>query len=254
MDFFEVLAVVLVGLCVGSFVTMASYRLPLGQDIVRKPSHCPKCNAKLRALDLFPLLSWLFSRGRCRYCGVGVSVRYPLTELATAAAFLLVYSRYGISPHAVVLMLMATVLLIMIVADFECYIIPDSVHVALLPLGFVYHYLRVSDAGDVIGGLIAGLSLGLFLHYGYHYLRKRHGLGFGDVKFLAVAGFWLGLAPLVPFLFYSGIFGVLTGVVWRLLRRGALFPFGPALAASLFMCVVYPEIPAEFWGMYDFMK
>jgi Flp pilus assembly protein protease CpaA len=151
-------------------------------------------------------------------------------------------------------MLLAVVLLIMIVADLEHYIIPDSVHVVLLPLGFAYHYFHVSKPSEVLGGLGLGLALGLSLHYGYFYLRKKHGLGFGDVKFLAVAGFWLGMAPIVPFLFYAGLFGVFTGILWRTLNRGAVFPFGPALAVSLFMCIAYPEIPAQFWGLYSFMK
>jgi prepilin signal peptidase PulO-like enzyme (type II secretory pathway) len=254
MEYMWLAVVTVFGLCFGSFVTMASYRLPREQGIVRKPSCCTSCGQKLGVLDLFPVFSWLFARGRCRHCGAGVSVRYPLTELVTACAFLLVYSRYGISLHAGVLMLLAVALLVMIVADLEHYIIPDMVHLVLLPLGFIYHYLKVSDASEVLGGLAAGLVLGLALHYGYYYLRKRHGLGFGDVKFLAVAGFWLGLTPLVPFLFYAGMFGVATGLLWRLIRRGTVFPFGPALALSLFMCVVYPEIPAQFWGMYDFMK
>ena len=114
--------------------------------------------------------------------------------------------------------------------------------------------MRVSDAGQVVGGLVAGLTLGLALHYGYRHLRKMEGLGFGDVKFLAVAGLWLGLQSIVPFLFFSGLLGVGTGMLWRLLGRGAVFPFGPALAVAMFLCVAYPELALHFWDMYSFLK
>ena len=250
----ELLTVVAVGLCFGSFITVAAHRLPLGQEIVRTPSNCPHCKTRLGFRDLWPVFSWLLSFGKCRHCAKPVSMRYPLTELATASALLLVYCRYGISPMAIIMMLMAIVLLIMIVADLQYYVIPDVVHYVLLPLGLAYHYIRVSHGSDVIGGLAIGLGLGLSLHYGYIYLRKKDGLGFGDVKFLAVAGLWLGVQPIVPFLFFSGLFGVATGLLWRALGRGQIFPFGPALAIALFMCIVYPEIPSQFWGIYSFMK
>ena len=100
----EILLIAATGLCFGSFITVAAYRLPLGQEIVRTPSHCTSCNRKLGVLDLFPVFSWLFSGGRCRHCGVAVSVRYPLTEIATASMFLLIYTRYGISPMSLILM------------------------------------------------------------------------------------------------------------------------------------------------------
>ncbi len=250
----EVLLIIAIGLVFGSFVTCVSYRLPLGINITTKPSYCPSCSAKLGALDLFPVFSWLASRGKCRHCKTKVSFRYPLTELVLAAWFLLIYARYGVGAEAFIFMAMAVLLLIMIVVDFEHYIIPDSVHLFLLPLGFALHYVRASDAADVIGGLCIGGGTGLLLHYGYKYLRHKDGLGFGDVKFLAVAGLWLGIKPIVPFLFFSGLFGVLTGLIWRAIGRGNLFPFGPALAVALFVSVAFPEISERFWNIYNFMK
>src|SRR4051812_8689122 len=97
----ELLFVLFAGLVFGSFVTCASYRLPLEQDIVVKPSYCPHCNARLGFKDLWPVLSWLTNRGKCRHCQVKVSARYPLTELATAALFLLVYAHYGLTGQGI---------------------------------------------------------------------------------------------------------------------------------------------------------
>jgi leader peptidase (prepilin peptidase)/N-methyltransferase len=197
----EILFVLLTGLTFGSFITLASYRLPLGEDIVVKPSRCPACEHTLGFKDLWPVLSWLCSRGKCRYCKVRVSARYPLTELATAGVFLLIYAQYGVTLQGVLLALLAVGLMVMIVADLEHYIIPDEVHYALLPLGLGYQYVTGHEWGDMAGGFVLGAGIGLALHYGYKWLRKKDGLGFGDVKFLAVAGLWLGVMPMVPFLF-----------------------------------------------------
>lgn len=238
----ELMIVVCAGLVLGSFVTCASYRLPLEIDVIKKPSHCPECQTKLGFWDLFPVFSWLFSGGKCRHCSAKISARYPLIELATAAIFSFLYMRYGLTPQAFMLALMAVMLLIMIVADLEHFIIPDSVHVILLPLGLLYNYVSGTLSLDILWsfGLMTGLAL--LLHYGYSYLRGRTMLGFGDVKFFAVVGVWLSLGAIPVFLFIAGVLGVVLGMVWKKIGRGEVFPFGPALAIALFLCMLYPQI------------
>lgn len=237
----ELLFIILSGLTFGSFVTLAAWRLPREEDIVVKPSQCPQCKTKLGFKDLFPVLSWLTSGGKCRHCKNRIGIRYPLIELVTLCAFLLVYSKFGLTFSGVMFALFAVALLIMIVVDLEHYIIPDSIHVALLPLGLAFHWSQGTDWTLVLYGFLAGAGMGLALHHGYRFLRKTEGLGYGDVKFFAVAGVWLTISNFVPFLFFSGLFGVITGLVWRVLGRGKLFPFGPALALALFACAIYQE-------------
>ncbi len=246
----ELLFILATGLIFGSFITCASWRLPRGEDVVKKPSYCPSCNTKLGFKDLWPVLSWVTAGGKCRHCKTPVHWRYPVTEIATAAVFFLIYDRFGLTSQSIVLALLAVALLIMIVVDFEHYIIPDEIHYFLLPLGVFYHWIMQSDVNDIIGGVIVGLLIGPGLHYGYRWLRKKEGLGFGDVKFMLVAGLWLGLTAMPPFLFFSGALGVALGLFWRAIGRGPRFPFGPALAAAMFLCLVYPEIPAIFWGLF----
>lgn len=249
MPLIEIIFVLFTGLTFGSFITLASYRLPLEEDIIVKPSRCPKCETRLGFRDLWPVLSWLFSGGKCRHCKASVSVRYPLTELVTGIIFLLLYMRYGLTAEGILLALAAVALLVMIVADIEHYIIPDEVHYVLLPLGLGYRCVIGSTPEDVAGGFLLGAGIGLALHHGFRWLRNKEGLGFGDVKFLAVAGLWLGVTPIVPFLFLSGLLGVVNGLVWRALGRGPLFPFGPSLAMAMCICVVFPEVPNLFWNI-----
>lgn len=236
------------GASFGSFVTAVSYRLPRGEDIVVKPSRCPKCNTTLRVLDLFPIFSWLFNRGKCRHCKAPVSIRYPLTEFLLALVFLVIAQRYGASWLSLLLGLLAIELAIMIVTDFEFMIIPDSIQVAVSITGIFYAVLVGRDWSDVLLTVAVMGGLGLALHYGYPYFRKKDGLGFGDVKFLAAAGFWLPLIAFPWFLFLAGLTGIVTWAVWRMCGGGEQFPFGPALALALFINVLMPELLAAFIG------
>jgi len=248
-DPFDLFLVVILGLCFGSFATAASYRLPLDQEIIRKPSFCPSCNKRLGIRDLVPVFSWLINRGKCRSCKKPVSMRYPLTECITALAFACIYWEYGIAPVTPILMLMSVALIIQIIADFEHQIIPDETHFALIPLAIAYHYILGTGWVEPLTGAAIGLLLGLSLQIGFRVLRKKEGLGMGDVKFLFVAGLWLGITPFVPFLFLSGISGVATALLWRALGKGEVFPFGPALALALYVMLVWPEMQVMYWSM-----
>lgn len=244
----EVLFLLFCGLSFGSFITLASWRLPRDEDIYITPSRCPHCRRQLSFRDLWPVISWLYNSGRCRNCKAAVSVRYPIIELITALLFITIYMRFGLNSVSILLDFMAVALMVMIVADFEQFIIPDEVHCLLLPLGLAWHYVNDTPWENVAGGFVLGAATGLLLHHGFRWVRKKEGLGYGDVKFLAIAGLWLGMYPFVPFLFFSGLFGVLTGAVWKLLNKGAIYPFGPSLALSMYVCIVYPEWPISFWN------
>lgn len=232
----------IVGAVFGSFVSVASYRLPRGEEIVFKPSHCPHCAAVLETRDLFPIFSWVLQRGRCRHCDHTISPRYPLIEGTLGTVFVGLLITYGVSWQTLLLMLLATELAILIVTDLEHTIIPDSVQIALLLTGLAWCILHHAIWKDVLVMAAGGLFLGLALHYGYKWLRKKDGLGWADVKFLCVAGIWLSLPSFISFIFFAGLLGTCTGLLWHALKRGPLFPFGPALAVSLFINVLFPDL------------
>lgn len=234
--------VIIVGLAFGSFATMLSHRLPHSESLWTARSRCPNCRKPLGVRELVPVFSWIFLKGRCRGCGTKVGIRYPLTELATALAFLIIYMKLGLDIASVLLMALAVCLVVMTVIDLEWGIIPDPLQIVMLLLGIGYRYISGIDFLTIGIGFLTGLAIGAALRWGYAWVRKREGLGLGDVKFLAVAGTWLGVIPLVPFLFMAGMFGVVTAIFWRLGGGGKEFPFGPALGSSLFLCLVYPEL------------
>ncbi len=236
-----VLAAVL-GLVFGSFATALSWRLPRGIAMGADRSRCPACDHVLGPADLVPVLSWLLSRGRCRHCGAAVHWRYPVIELATMALFLGIWALGLPLAQTLVLGGVALGVVVMTVTDLEDFMIPDAVLLGLAPLALVWRWLTGWDGIDLAAGTLAGLGLGLALHYGSKALRGQAGLGLGDVKFLGVAGAFLGLVGLVPFLILSGLAGILLGGLWRLAGGGAAFPFGPALAASLMAGLMWPGL------------
>lgn len=244
----------LLGASVGSFLTLVTYRLPRDEKIGLTRSRCPKCGTSLTVRDLFPIFSWLLSRGRCRHCKTSVHYRYPLTELACAIGSVLAVYGFGLTLEALAVMGLWWCIVAIIVTDLEHYIILDEVQIAIGLFGILFHYALQSDVGEVVKAAIAGGVIGLSLKYGFLYFRNKDGLGMGDVKFLVVAGIWLGVAAnFVPFLFLSGVLGLISGLIWRMMGHGERFPFGPALAAALLLCVVVPDAAYGFWSLYGLL-
>lgn len=230
------------GLVFGSFAGAASWRLPRGMTLLSR-SACPHCRTALSVRDLLPVLSWLWQRGHCRHCGASISSRYVLIELTTAALFLLSWrSADGDLALALVLAAISTLCMIIIAADFEERIIPDAALLPLLALGMIWHGLVGDGYGD---GLAAGTLLfvsSFGLQWGYRRLRGFDGLGGGDVKFFAVAGFYLGLAGSAGFLVETGLLGLVFGLAWRMAGKGAAFPLAPAMVAVFLAGLIWPPL------------
>jgi prepilin signal peptidase PulO-like enzyme (type II secretory pathway) len=231
----------LLGLCFGSFITLISYRMVHELPWVSARSQCTACKKNLSAKELIPVVSWLIQGGKCS-CGSRISVRYPVIEIITGLS--LVATAMVVSEFWLFTILAGLVLCVvtLCVTDFEHYIIPDEIQIAMLLLGVAYVVERQLPADVYFGSMLLGFGIGLALHYGAKWILKKDGLGFGDVKFLAVAGLWMGFAPWPVFFFLSGMLGIATAVVWRLLGLGERFPFGPALAWALLICVFFPQV------------
>lgn len=236
------LIILAIGACFGSFITAASWRLPREQDVVVGASKCPKCGHRLGFFDLIPVFSWFFSGGKCRHCKARVSSRYVITEVVTALIFLGLYERFGLNSQSIILALLATSMLILIISDFETYIIPDSTTISAFILAIIYHYIIGNPWTDFVLGFIACLVVALTLRYGFYFIKKREALGMGDVKFLPVAGLWIGLSALPVYFILAGLTGIVTAIFWRIIFKNPEYPFGPALAIAMYIIVIFPQI------------
>lgn len=253
---FYLCVTIFLGLCLGSFATALSWRLPRGISVSLERSKCPKCGRILGIADLVPVFSWLFMRGRCRACRAPIGWRYPVIEIATLALCLAFYLRFGFSVSTLLLFCLAPVIIAAADIDFAHMILPDGLNLSVLLLGVAVLTANAFLAGDPPEFILAHgeTALGGVALYGLGSLALRQGgmailgkepLGWGDVKFFAASGFWLGTNPevLAHFLILSGAAGVAIALLWRRFRKEAAFPFGPALLLA-FVIMLIAEPPS----------
>lgn len=227
----------------GSVAGCLSYRLPRGIPVILDRSRCPACGTVLAARDLIPVLSWLLHKARCRHCGGAVSPRYPLVEIVTALLFVLAFRcAAGDLPIAVITSVGAFALVVIALTDWETRIIPDAMLLLLLPVVVAWRWSVGGDWADGLAGACLAVAVGGGLRWAFRRWRGKDGLGFGDVKFLAVAGLAVGLSGLGGYLVACGLAGIVFGAVWRAAGRGAVFPFGPALSAGLLAGLLMPDL------------
>jgi leader peptidase (prepilin peptidase)/N-methyltransferase len=259
------LSIVLGGLF-GSFATAMIYRLPRGIPIAfgahskcggekdgAARSYCLKCYHQLGALDLIPFVSYLFLKGKCRHCGVSYGSSYFFVEAASILCSFAVLYAYGLNVLALVYVVCIPVLLSLLVIDLKHYILPNGLVAALFVLGLAVHGVSVPSAQLVgaapfillDGALYAGLAFGVGAIFTK--ILKKEALGFGDVKFFAATGIWLGVSLLPAFLMIAGGVGLLHGGLMRLKYKTSVFPFGPSLIISFVICYIFKDMIALYF-------
>ena len=222
----------LIGCCVGSFLNVAALRAAAGESFVRGRSHCPTCGETLRVWDLVPLFSYLFLRGRCRYCHAKISMRYPLTEAAAGGLYVLCLWRYGLTLQTMNAWLVASLLLCVFLIDMQAMIIPNGLVLAFLaPILFDLALTGFSGLLGRVSGFFA-VSLPLLL------LTRLipDCFGGGDIKLLAVCGFLLGWKAILLAAFFAVVGCGLVCMVKMALKKvkkGDHVAFGPYLAAGI---------------------
>src|ERR1700733_8691721 len=243
VDFALALPIFALGLAFGSFLNVCIWRLPRGLSVVRPGSACPRCERPIRLYDNVPILSWLILRGRCRDCKAWITPRYLLVELLTGFMFLACYAYFGPTLAALKYCVFGFLLLGLIFTDAETQLLPDALTLPGLILGLLFSL--VVPVNDLLSRMLVGLlyqpaagasnpwlsllqalmgaAAGASFIYGAGaiYLRARgvEGMGFGDVKLMAMVGAFLGLRLTIFTLFTASIAGSLFGlstvfIVW----------------------------------------
>lgn len=233
---FWILAASLVGLVVGSYLNVVVHRLPEGESTVLPASHCPHCNARIRAYDNIPLVSWLALGGRCRDCRAPISPRYPLVELATGLAFAGAVVRFGPGKRAIAAAIFAALLVALAAIDVEQFLLPDRLTLPGIAFGLVAQLLVPGGSlARGVAGALVGAGILLVLAGAWELVRGVEGMGLGDVKMLAMVGALLGLAGVVVTLLVGTLVGSAVGLALVGLKRGDFatkLPFGLFLAAG----------------------
>lgn len=235
MDFMTAYTYVLIGLLglvMGSFFNVCIYRIPQGKSVVRPASACGTCGHRLGVLDMIPVFTWLFTRGRCRHCGARYSGRYALVESLTCLLYLAVYAVCGVTWQCLAGLVLVSLLVIIAFIDLDESIIPNGLVLIGLICGLAYQLVRAPWWDGLLGAAAGALPLLAVDGLG-RLVYKKEGMGLGDVKMMAFAGLFLGwqatlLALLLAVVLGGAVGGV--GLATGRLKRGAYMPFGPFLA------------------------
>lgn len=255
----ETILIFIFGLIIGSFLNCVIWRLYKEESFVGGKSYCPHCRHSLGFWDLFPVLSFVFLRGRCRYCQGKISIQYPLVELATAILFVLVYIYFGmISLELIFWLIIMAFLIVIFVFDLKYFIIPDEVIYPAIFLSIawiVYSFLiQTIDSHEVIFRIISGLSAALFFFLIW-FFSKGMAMGFGDVKLALFIGLLLGFPNTVVGIFLGFLLGAIIGSIMVFFKKrgfGSEVPFAPFLVVGTIIAFFYGSKIVEWYLSLSF--
>ncbi len=264
----------LLGLIVGSFLNVVILRLPplleyewkkdyadfIGSDfkeskppsIALERSHCPKCKTKLKWFHNIPLLGFLMLRGKCAFCGQGISLRYPMVELLTGLLTAFMAFQFGVTVEFVAGIILLWFLMTITWIDIDTFLIPDQLSLSLLWAGLFFSLFSfsITPAVAIIGALTGYLILWTVFQL-FKLLTGKEGMGYGDFKLLAAGGAWLGYEQLIVVLLVSSLAGLLIAVIQKLMGKVEnKIPFGPYLSIGILVCYVFgDEIFARLFAL-----
>lgn len=232
------------GLCMGSFLNCLAWRIVHGESVLKGRSHCDACGHVLGPKDLVPVVSYLVSRGKCRYCGAKLSARHLVAEIATGVAYVLVLLNYDISLQALQYVLFASILLLCAFADLEGYIIPDGALIVGAGVRAVYLLVTRAPGRAWADALLGGFAVGgglLLVVLGYEKIKKVEAMGGGDLKLLFVTGLYLGPVGNLLCLFAACVLGIVFGLIATKGENETPFPWGPSISAAGIFVALYGE-------------
>ncbi|MBR1965394.1 MAG: prepilin peptidase [Lentisphaeria bacterium] len=252
--------VFVVGCCMGSFLNVCIWRMPLGESVITAPSHCPKCGHQIRWYENIPLVSFLCLRARCSGCKQPITWRYFIVELLTGILFAIAYAAITYKNMYFSFIIPAGAMIMLAVAssfiDVEHRIIPDALNFPAMITGIIFWGVECA-LGDWNWRLFIAVLVCGFAAWGFFYLFswlgekffKTDALGQGDVKFLAAAAFLFGPAMFIEYfigLLVASLSGFLFGAGYCLIKKQSLrnctIPFGPFLAFGMVLAMFIPNL------------
>jgi len=245
-----VLGAALVGLCFGSFLNVCILRLPHDQSLLRPRSTCPQCKQPIAWRDNIPVVSWLWLRGKCRWCHKPISVQYPVIEALAGVLFGVSVLAYGPTLHAVSAALFGTLLLGIAITDARHYLIPDEFSLGGLVLG-----LALALGGGAQGFLqaVIGAAVGFGLLYAVAqagaWVFKEDAMGGGDIKMMAMVGSFVGWKGVLLTVFAGAALGSLIFVPLSI-KKKRLVPFGVFLAVGAAVTFVFGDAILAWYGHF----
>lgn len=267
------LAVFVLGAIIGSFLNVCGFRMPmgiyeptregvpeLGEEIsitTPRRSFCPHCRSQLSWHHVIPILSWFFLRGRCTFCKTKISIRYPLVECITGVLAVACYLRFGLSLTAVMAFIVICSLIVITLIDLDYMIIPDKITYPGTAIGLTLGALStvlpetngvlplehpfIGSIEESLFGILGGAGLLYAVWWLYLIIRKREGIGLGDIKLLAMIGALFGYRCSLAVIFVGSVFGSIISILIMIIQRRSMnvyIPFGPYLAGAAILFIL----------------
>jgi leader peptidase (prepilin peptidase)/N-methyltransferase len=257
------------GACIGSFLNVCIYRMPAEESVVHPRSRCPRCGTTIAWYDNLPLVSWALLRARCRGCKTPISARYPLVEALSGGLAMLALARFGPAPLTVAVFVFTAALLLITFIDLDHRFIPDEVSLPGIAVGLGVSLLPGGiGLVDAALGALAGGGILWLVAWGYEHLTGREGMGYGDVKLLAMIGAFLGWQAIPAVIIIASLTGSVAGLLamfdqrsrrrvrriertfgplavlvsLRRASRRTEIPFGPFLALGALVALYVPGL------------
>ncbi len=268
--------VAIISLCIGSFLNVVIHRLPLMMEqgwkqecsillnveppelpapyTLSKPaSSCPHCQHKIRWYENIPLLSWILLKAKCSSCKAKISIRYPLVELGTMLASLMVLAAFGPSFKMLSALVLTWVLIALTAIDFDTQLLPDSLTLPLAALGLLINTQHIFVSPDqAIWGYVIGFMILWLVYITFKLVTGKEGMGYGDFKLLAALGAWLGPLMLPLIILLSSLVGAIIGIILlKVKKENQPFAFGPYLAIAGWIALIWgPQLMTAYLGTY----
>ncbi len=248
-----ILLLLILGLAIGSFLNVLIDRIPNNESPFKGRSYCDKCKKTLKWHDLIPLVSYLYLKGKCRYCRAHISFYYPLVELITGVMFVIVY-KFTIStielPFSNIIigylyyLLIFSCFIVIFFTDLKYGIILDKIIYSAIVVSLIYHFSTLSYQLSAVNYLASGL--GAFIFFFVLYLTTRgKGMGFGDVKLAFLLGIILGFPKIIIAFYLAFLTGAIVGsilIIWGKKKlKGGTIPFGPFLIIGAVLSLSFGE-------------
>lgn len=259
------------GLCVGSFLNVVAYRLPVMMErdwklechefleldppnfehnlrsinLATPASACPNCGHKLHFWENIPVISYLFLKAKCSSCGAKISIQYPVVELLTGLSSLIVAHTFGVTLQTLAALCFTWVLIALTLIDLKKQLLPDSITLPLLWFGLFFSFFELfTDLKSSVIGAMAGYLILWSVYHLFKLLTKKDGMGFGDFKLLAALGAWAGFSYLPQIILVSSVVGSVIGISMLITgktKKHQPIPFGPYLAVAGWIALLWGE-------------
>ena len=228
------------GTILGSFYNVVGYRIPKKESIIYPPSHCPKCNHKLKFYELIPIISYIIQKGKCKNCKEKIGLFYPIFELITGLLFAISLKIFGLTPNLLLILTFISMLIIITISDIKYMIIPDSILLffSILILIEIYIFKGFNEVlSSITNGIISFIIMYLIKKFG-DFLFKKESMGGGDIKLMFVIGLFTSYKNALLTIFIGSLIGLPISLISIKKNTNHILPFGPLLSSAATIIVL----------------